>query len=265
MDKIKIASLLKKIGLYKPVRSIYNFLFLFNAKRIVALAGINVKFKTPTFTIVEDVGSLLGESKVLSIFLNSLREDDVVWDIGASYGIYSLFASSKLSSGKIYAFEPEIKTYKLLEKNIRLNNLQNIVPLNYALSDCEGFVDLYVSDSANIGTHSLVMRDDFPVSKKGKLVNVRTGDKIVQGREVCLPNVVKIDVEGAEMNVLEGMKDILFTPKLRLIQIEIHEKVLPLFNRTVGDVFNIMETSGYKLTSECPRGTEIEVIFERKN
>ncbi len=263
MIKYRISEFLNKIGLHKPVRTIYNYLFLFGKKSKINFEDITVVFRTPTFTILEDVNSLLGEKEVLSFFLNELRDDDVVWDIGASYGIYSLFTSKKISTGKVFSFEPEIQTYKLLKKNIQLNNCQNIIPLCFALSNADGRGYLHLSNSANVGTHSLVARDDFPVSKNGKTVIIHTGDSVVQNGVACLPNVVKIDVEGAEINVLEGMKEILSTPKLRLVQIELHQNILPLFNKSVADLMALMSVSGFSLISERKRGTEVELIFNR--
>jgi FkbM family methyltransferase len=187
----------------------------------------------------------------------------VVWDVGASYGIYSLFVGKKISSIKAYAFEPEQKTFKLLNKNIRLNGIENVMPMNYALGDIDGSTILHTSSSANIGTHSLVQRNDYPVSEKGITVEIRKGDSIVTAGIIDSPTIVKIDVEGAEFNVLKGMKEILSNPKLRIVQIEIHPKILPLFGSSSEDVYRIMNESNFKVAFRKERGTEVEVIFEK--
>lgn len=258
-----IRSILLKTGLYNPIRNLYNFIFLFNTKREVKFDDVIVRFRTSTFKIVDDVKSLLGEEEVLSTFLSKLQPWDVVWDVGASYGIYSLFVGKKISSIKTYAFEPEQKTFKLLNKNLRLNGIENVMPMNYALGDIDGSTILHTSSSANIGTHSLVQRNDYPVSEKGITVEIRKGDSIVTAGIIDSPTIVKIDVEGAEFNVLKGMKEILSNPKLRLVQIEIHPKILPLFGSATEDIYRMMNESKFKVAFRKERGTEVEVIFEK--
>jgi FkbM family methyltransferase len=251
------------IGLYNPIRNLYNFVFLFNATREVKFGDVIVRLRTPTFKIIDDVKSLWGEEEVLFTFLGKLQPEDVVWDIGASYGMYSLFVGKKFPSIKIYAFEPEHKTFKLLNKNIDLNGINNVIPMNFALGDIDGSAILHTSSSANIGTHSLVMRSDYPVSDKGISIEIRKGNSIVATGKVDSPTVVKIDVEGAELNVLKGMKEILSHSKPRLVQIEIHPKILPLFGSKPEDIYRLMNESKFKIAYRQERGTEVEVIFEK--
>jgi len=258
-----IRNILIKSGLYNPIRNLYNFIFLFNTKREVRFGDIIVRFRTPTFKIVDDVKSLLGEEEVLSTFLSKLQPGDVVWDVGASYGIYSLFVGKKFSSIKVYAFEPEQKTFKLLKKNLDLNGIDNVIPINYALGDIDGAAILHTSSSANIGTHSLVQRSDYPVLEKGVSVEIRRGDTIVTTGKVDFPTIVKIDVEGSEFIVLKGIEEILSNPKLRLVQIEIHPKIFPLFGSTTEDIYRLMNESKFKVVFRKERGTEVEVIFEK--
>src|SRR3989338_3323566 len=66
------------------------------------------------------------------------KKDDVVIDVGAHIGIFALNASLIVPKGKVYAIEPCRSTYNLLRRNIKLNELENIVTFNFALSDKEG-------------------------------------------------------------------------------------------------------------------------------
>jgi FkbM family methyltransferase len=263
MVKILIKNILIKIRIFKPVRAIFNFVFLFNAKVEINSNDVCVRFFTPTFKIREDVKKLFGEREILSVLLNKLRSDDIVWDVGASYGMYALFIGRKLSLIKVFAFEPESKAYKLLNKNIKINNINNVIPLKFALWDSDGTANLYTSSSANIGTHSLVYRKDYPVARIGKLIEVCMGDSIIQKKDACFPTVLKIDVEGAEYNVLKGMPRTLSNPKLRIVQIEIHPKILPLFDTTADFIYSLMDKKNFKLVYRQERGTEVETLFER--
>ncbi len=261
--KLKLAAFLKMVGLFKPLRSFYNFIFLFNAVTDLTFSGLNAKFRTPTFKIKEDIESLLGESEVLKTFLNKLQPNDIVWDIGASYGIYSILSSLKVNKGNVIAFEPEKSTYKLLVKNIQLNNLKNVTPLQIALGESEGIAELHTSESANIGTHSLAVRTDYPVSEKGQKIRLQKGDDLVKNSSILSPTAIKIDVEGSELNVLRGMETILSSPVLRVVQIEIHPNILPLFGSTQENIFTLMETNNFAAIKTIQRGTELEVLFAK--
>ncbi|MDI6804045.1 MAG: hypothetical protein QME58_09395 [Bacteroidota bacterium] len=70
--KLKLTGFLKMVGLFKPLRSVYNFIFLSNAKTELTFLDLTAKFSTPSFKIKEDVESLLGESEVLKTFLDKL-------------------------------------------------------------------------------------------------------------------------------------------------------------------------------------------------
>jgi FkbM family methyltransferase len=153
---------------------------------------------------------------------------------------------------------------KLLYKNLSLNRINNVRPLKFALGDYDGTASLHTSTTANIGTHSLVQRIDYSVSEKGKLIKIQKGDSIVKSGEADVPTVIKIDVEGAEFDVLKGMEKILTSTLLRIVQIEIHPKILPLFNATVEDIYGLMNAANFSVAFQQVRGTEIEVVFEKK-
>lgn len=261
--KLKLKKFLKMVGLFKPLRSVYNFIFLFDAKTELMFSDLSAKFRTPTFKIKEDIESMLEESEVLQTFLYKLKPDDIVWDVGASYGIYTIFSSLKVNDGNVVAFEPEKSTYKLLTKNIQLNNLKNVTPLQIALGDIEGIAELHTSESANIGTHSLAVRTDYPVSGKGQKIQIQKGDDLVKHNAILSPTAIKIDVEGAELNVLRGIETILSSTVLRLVQIEIHPKILPLLRGTEENIFKLMESHDFAAIKSIQRGTELEVLFEK--
>jgi FkbM family methyltransferase len=183
--------------------------------------------------------------------------------VGASYGVYSLAIAAKFSLVKVYAFEPEAQAHKLLLKNLELNKTQNVYPQKFALGDSNGTAYLYTAESANVGTHSLARRKDYPVSKKGKLISIKTGDFVIESKEADCPTVIKIDVEGAEYTVLKGLRQTLLNSKVRILQIEIHPKILPHFNATKEDIFKLLESVNYKVIFQKERGTETEVVFEK--
>ncbi len=261
--KNKVANFFRIIGLFQPIRKIYNYTTLFNSKKVISVHHIEATFYTPTYRIREDLETLLGEREFLESFLNEIKEDDIVWDVGASYGIYSIFSAFKTIKGKVYAFEPESSTYKMLMRNVELNKLQNVVALQFALMDKTSESLLYTSRSANIGTHSMARRTDYPVSGKGKLIKTYSGDELVERNEVDFPDIIKIDVEGSEVNVLQGMAKILSSKKVRVLQIEIHPKILPLFNFDENLVLNLIESFNFCIIKNKIRGSEIELLCKK--
>ena len=129
MIKNTLANNLKKIGLYKPIRWLYNRILRYNKQTEMIIADLKVKFWTPTFYLDEYITEF-SERKVLEIFISKLSSSDIVWDIGANFGIYSIISAKIISSkGIVYAFEPEKNSISLLKKNVVLNNIKNIIVL----------------------------------------------------------------------------------------------------------------------------------------
>jgi len=131
-------------------------------------------------------------------FVNVLRQGDVIYDVGASVGIYSLCASLGVgSSGCVYAFEPLERNLHYLRQHLTLNNLQNCTVLASAVCDSEGTLAF----SAAHWQSSMAR-----LSPDGEIkVPSTTLDICIYGeKRIRPPNVIKIDVEGAELEVLLG-------------------------------------------------------------
>ena len=130
-------------------------------------------------------------------------------DIGANTGYYALLAAGAVGKlGRVVAFEPSPFNAEILARNVRLNNLSNVVVEQMALSSGEGEVKLYLS-SINAGDHRIYdgHDDDFYNAGKSRTyIQVRavTLDKYLGGWTGGV-DVIKMDVQGAEIDVLRGM------------------------------------------------------------
>jgi len=130
----------------------------------------------------------------------------VFLDIGANVGIFSLIASQTF--GKVYCFEPNHKTFKLLEANIHLNEVHNITAYNIGLSDQNSVMKLY-HNPLNNGGASLTKfcrelnREGDNFSWDETEVSVKTLDLVI-GESVKSVDLIKIDVEGHELPALKG-------------------------------------------------------------
>jgi len=144
----------------------------------------------------------------------TLKKGQNIIDVGANIGVYTILAAEKVSnSGRVIAIEPGPKNYELLIKNIELNNFQNVIPKNIALTDHEGFEKLYLSSS--FAGHSLVFQEN-----KNSYINipVTTIDKLVEELGFKKIDIIKIDAEGAEMPILKGAeKTLKVNPNIKML------------------------------------------------
>ena len=125
-----------------------------------------------------------------------IGKKDIVFDVGAHIGAFSVFAS-KLA-GKVYSFEPVAESFKILEENVALNSSKNVFPLQSAISSETGFKDLYLCDE-NPGANSFYIKDRS--SKKAKVSTVSLSD-FVKSNNILAIDFMKMDCEGAEYNIL---------------------------------------------------------------
>lgn len=163
------------------------------------------------------------EGFFLERILSNLREGDVFFDVGANIGLVSLIVAHQPSfrDGVVHGFEPEPRNLDHMRRNIAANGLENRVRAHdVALSKEEGTAELFVRGKAGEGRHSLV-------SERGSTgaiqVQLTTMDSFCRAED-ALPTVVKIDVEGAEGEVLAGMDGLLKRHRPRELFMEIHNK-----------------------------------------
>jgi FkbM family methyltransferase len=137
-----------------------------------------------------------------------LKEGDVFLDVGANIGWYTVYAAKAVgATGKVIAFEPEPSNLDMLRRNVRANGLKNVVVEGRALSNAAGSFKLFL-ERGNLGKHSLVLEHG------GKhYVNVETIplDDYWKGQGDI--KLVKIDTEGAEGLILDGMRETLKNQK----------------------------------------------------
>lgn len=138
----------------------------------------------------------------------SFGPGDVVFDIGANIGWYSVLFGNILPTGcKVYAFEPDPLNYKLLVNNVELNAISNVETVNAAVADKNETKKLYRYSSKNLGRHSLLEINE------GDFVEVEAIvlDDFVKQRGLDYSSIkfIKIDIEGYEYFALSGAEIIL--------------------------------------------------------
>jgi FkbM family methyltransferase len=153
---------------------------------------------------LESAGTYVSERLMTEIFAKLVTRGMTVIDIGAHAGYYTLIAARAVGDkGKVFAFEPEPSNYQLLLKNIQLNNHHNVTPVQKAVSDITAGIKLFLAEDAS--GHSTVSDNS---QQKAIQVDSTTLDDYFANR-IQQIHIMKIDVEGAENAVLQGMSNII--------------------------------------------------------
>lgn len=191
-----------------------------------------------------------GEKTQLKQFINSVDKEDVIWDVGANVGLFSIFASRV--GADVIAFEPDPSFAQRLQRNRYLNG-QDINVNEIALSDENGTATLY-SDGVDGMSPGLTKEDGEQRSE----VSIRSarGD----GLDSPVPDVLKIDVEGAEASVLRGMENIL--PSVNTVFVEVHQEMLPRFGDSIDTVRELLETARFNQRFSKPRNEQTHYILK---
>ncbi len=151
----------------------------------------------------------------------SFKANSVFWDIGANVGLYSIIFAKANPTWKIFSFEPNTKVHKNFHKNISFNNCGNIELLPLALSDSKGKASLRINQNRP-GTSSINSR--FSKFIHSEIIECISGDEMFLSGKIPAPNLIKIDVEGHELRVINGLKLIISKHK-PVISIEVASNV----------------------------------------
>lgn len=145
------------------------------------------------------------EKYTTEIFRKLVKPGDIFLDIGANLGHYALIAAPLVGEkGRVYAFEPAADNYALLVRSVAANGFKNIVTVPQAVSNRAGATRL-VLDPHEAGMHRLASSGD---DGRSIAIETVTLDQYLKDREKRV-DIIKMDVEGAEMLVWEGMAGIL--------------------------------------------------------
>ncbi len=174
--------------------------------------GVKVKLRVKSTDIMAFTHVWLLEEYSKQGF--EIRDTDIVIDIGAHIGLFALFSSQFCKNGKIYCFEPVKENFELLESNLELNNIDNVIVANTAISINCGIVTVYL-DKDESG-HSMYGTGSKQIDVKSlSLQNVFDSNKL----EKC--NLLKIDCEGEEYKIIDSLP-IQYFDKINKMCIEYH-------------------------------------------
>lgn len=177
-----------------------------------------------------------------------LQKGDVFIDIGANIGYYTLLASRIVgASGKVYAFEASPSIFKRLERNLAINRSTNVRIQNIAISSHAGTCSIWTAPEGNLG-HSTIM-DKVALSDghaKEATVACDSIANLIPPIDLFKARFIKVDIEGAERMMMEGVKDVLenFSEDTEWIM-ELSPEFCPNGTIDTNFIFNIFTEAGY--------------------
>lgn len=211
----KLVDVSRRLGVEQRLHDLYWTVFpLFIDERYRAtVGGASAEFHLSTPAERHNLrdSDFLGEREIMRHLLARVRPGDVFYDVGAQFSAYSCLVSDLLDEGSVVAFDPDTRRVARIETNFGLNGVNGSV-LPYALSDRRG------ERGFKLSTGELT-------ECRGTEVEITTVDHLVDEGTVPAPTIMKVDVEGAELEVLRGMTETMERSLPQLIYCEMHEAV----------------------------------------
>lgn len=170
----------------------------------IEIDGLKFRCNPENIVFWSSVNRRAWEPETFTILANFLKPEFTYFDLGAWIGPTVLYAAQKCR--KVFCFEPDLIAYECLLKNIRLNNIRNVVPFNLALSNHNGIFKM-ASFGGKFGdsTTSLLQGDAVDAMDAPCL----SWNSIVDLFDIKRIDFMKMDIEGGEFTILPHMKDYL--------------------------------------------------------
>lgn len=210
----------------------------------------HVEYRGASFVVLanEDVGWRLMTRKTyeeneIQILEKLIKKKDVCLDIGGNIGIYSIFMAKKAFQGKVIAFEPIPINRNIIALNASLNEIKNIEIRDCVLSDISGSIEFSISEDSAYSSLKATNRKEEAYSF---VVQSKTLDELFT-KENKKVDIVKIDVEGAELLVLKGGKGLFSDINLRprILLLELSSKNAATYGYKPESVIEHMASLGY--------------------
>lgn len=222
------------------IELIINRIFGKKIKKIFLRNGLKIYgLSSSALSVVVDEIFLLNKYNPEHL---KIRKGDIVVDIGANIGAFSLMAAH-FGASKVFSYEPEINTFKMMKKNIEINHLRNIYIRNLALSDKNTKRKLFLRDED--GKNSLFKNSYEKGSKNFKIVKSINLENIFTNEKITKIDFLKIDCEGAEGLIIKSTPSYIWK-QIDKISMEYHDMFSPMSHE---EIISLLKKSGYEIES----------------
>lgn len=241
----------------------------------VNINGSNITFFTPSSISHWRAKTIFSKEKETISWINSftIKEKDIFWDIGANVGIYSIYAATKYPLISVVSFEPSFSNLSLLSRNININKFEEKIDIvQLPLSNDEKYFQFFNEASLLEGAGVNAFEDKISMPIREVVSKTRVMgtsiDALIKNKILKCPKYIKMDVDNAELSILEGMSQTVLNDKyLESILIELNEFNKEDFDKCIRIFeekrFSLKEKSrSYEPQDEKLKGT-YNFIFNR--
>ena len=188
------------------------------------------------------------EPAVTAMYRSSLRPGDVVVDVGANVGTHALLAAHLVGpTGHVHAIEASPWIHARLRRNLAANHVRNVTTYNFAATAEPGPVSVFLHEGSNLGGTTILASEAARLSAEQEaVVEGRPLPDILPEAALLAARLIKIDVEGAEWLVVQGLREVL--PRLRPdaeILVEVNPETLAGFGATLEDFLRLFSDAGF--------------------
>jgi FkbM family methyltransferase len=239
---------------------------LLNRPLAVSFNGISV-FLEPRGSIAGDIwAGLRCEKHEVSFILSALEPGMIFFDVGANVGLFAISAAKKIGGKGVFAFEPCLSTCELLDRNLQLNRLADVNVARIALGEAvgEGVLQINARGKDGLNTLGQATHPDSKVVGREE-VRITTVDIFMRDHNVPRVDVMKVDIEGAELMMFRGARELLERADAPLILYEGFGSLTRGFGYHPVEILWFLESCGYSLfvlNSETGEVSELKPDYQ---
>jgi len=205
------------------------------------------------------------EPRTTDLIKSVLKPGMKIIELGANVGYYTLIEAGIIGNeGLIYAFEPVIENYFNLQKNVTINNYNNVLFYNIAISDIEGKQEFTTTTASNWGSmvdHESDDKSDWVKERIGHIykdsfeVETITIDNFLANQKEEEINLIRMDIEGYEIEAINGMKNTIkkMQPPFYILM-EVHNNVFKDPIKSLGPTFRFLDKENMKPVKIIAKG-----------
>jgi FkbM family methyltransferase len=182
-----------------------------------------------------------------------MSDNDIVIDVGAHIGLFTIYASQFCKTGKIFSFEPVKENFEILTENIKNNNISNAIIFNKAVLDKKQILKIYLNDDES--AHSCYK--EGPNFIEVESISLK---EVMDSNNISICNFLKLDCEGAEYEILNALPDEYFSKIMKIVlEYHFYDKKPELLDKLKNRLNNLRYT-----IHDIPLSNGLGLLFIKK-